>query len=1070
MSNPPNQHLYNPDWLSDEALVNGFVARMGEFTFLRDELMRAPLEGNVQHYLLVGLRGSGKTTLLKRLAVAIRSDADLKDHLIALSFPEELYQVKDLTDFWWASCDALADELDRLKKGKQADQLISRAEQIRANKPAKDAGLKLLQQTCTALHLRPVLLVDNLDLVFRRIEKTGRKPKDPNAAAYWELREALSTTYSPIVIGGSVRLSEPFTDYDKAFYDFFIPKHLGKLSLEEVQKVLNHLAEKQNAPEVQRRLQKRPARVASLYELTGGNLRAIGLIFELLRQGPSSRAVEDFERLMDITTPYYKARFEDLSEQAQVVMHALAVCRISSSVHFGYTAAELARHAGLPTSTVSAQLEILQRESLVEKTAAHGRTQYRIAEQLFRLWLQMRSTRRVRKNVIGLTEFLEAMFDLEEIQQQLGDANSANPLSDAKFSLAAAETNGATSLRKGFEAHGADRILMHVKEQGGTFNDYIHLGDLPENLTAFSHLRERLQQCDGGGLTAEEQEALLGSPQMNLEQIQHSVATLCQEQSATEERARIQPLLKAERQRLLRDGLTEEDLSLLFHKRAQGLLPLPNLTPQDVEPAELTVKNKAAFKAMVWHLVGAWEHINFVSDQVTQDWLEWGLEYARSASSTTWANVAGTMRRSKRHGQARQALDQAFGGEVSSRAWFEKGALLYEVDGDVTKVEAACRKAIELDPSDALPWNGLGYLFTEKFNCYDEAESAWRKAIELDPSDARPWNNLGKLLTDKLNRHEEAELAYRKAIELDPIDALPWNNLGNLLTDKLNRHEEAELAYRKAIELDPSDAFPWNNLAIFLTERLNRHEEAESAYHKAIELDPSGALPWNNLGNLLADKLNRDEEGESAYRKAIELDPGDERPWNGLGYLLTKKFNRHDEAELAWRKALSLDPSQAPTWFNLGLLLERQSQLDEAASAYDQWAELDDDPHPERQEHRANLQIRLCGDALRQALVTMDLAALQAALSQLLEVSKDIAASLVSRAFVEELLAPLLANKQGSEVVLQAMRDSGYEKYARPMLLAFEVALYDREAMLDELEPEIKTATRRIFERLVGRR
>ena len=598
MSNPPNQHLYNPDWLSDEALVNSFVARMGEFTFLRDELMRAPLEGNVQHYLLVGLRGSGKTTLLKRLAVAIRNDADLQDHLIALSFPEELYQVKDLTDFWWASCDALADELDRLKKGKQADQLISRAEQIRTNKPAKDAGLKLLQQTCTALHLRPVLLVDNLDLVFRRIEKTGRKPKDPNAAAYWELREALSTTYSPIVIGGSVRLSEPFTDYDKAFYDFFIPKHLGKLSLDEVQNVLNHLAEKQNAPEVQQRLQKRPARVASLYELTGGNLRAIGLIFELLRQGPSSRAVEDFERLMDITTPYYKARFEDLSEQAQVVMHALAVCRISSSVHFGYTAAELARHAGLPTSTVSAQLEILKREGLVEKTAAHGRTQYRIAEQLFRLWLQMRSTRRVRQNVIGLTEFLEAMFDLEEIQQQLGDASSVNPLSDAKFSLAAAETNGATSLRKGFEAHGADRILMHVKEQGGRFNDYIHIG---------------------------------------------------------------------------------------------------------------------------------------------------------------------------------------------------------------------------------------------------------------------------------------------------------------------------------------------------------------------------------------------------------------------------------------------------------------------------------------QQKQQGNLQVRLCSDALRQALVTMDLAALQAALSQLLEVSKDIAASLVSQAFVEELLAPLLANKKGAEVVLQAMRDSGYEKYARPMLLAFEVALYDREAMLDELEPEIKTATRRIFERLVGR-
>ena len=80
-------HHYNPDWLSDDDIVGNFVARLDEFTFLRGELARAPREGNAQHYLLVGVRGAGKTTLLKRLAVAIRRDADLNNHLIALSFP-----------------------------------------------------------------------------------------------------------------------------------------------------------------------------------------------------------------------------------------------------------------------------------------------------------------------------------------------------------------------------------------------------------------------------------------------------------------------------------------------------------------------------------------------------------------------------------------------------------------------------------------------------------------------------------------------------------------------------------------------------------------------------------------------------------------------------------------------------------------------------------------------------------------------------------------------------------------------------------------------------------------------
>jgi energy-coupling factor transporter ATP-binding protein EcfA2 len=176
-------HHYNPDWLSDDALVAGFIARQAEFRFLRDELARAPLEGSVQHYLLIGLRGAGKTTLLKRLAVAIRRDADLADHLIALSFPEELYQVKDLADFWWAACEALVDELDRQGRRADADALMDRTDAARAaarrgDQPA-DAGLALLLDTCARLQRRPVMLVDNLDMVFERIDKRGRKLKDP---------------------------------------------------------------------------------------------------------------------------------------------------------------------------------------------------------------------------------------------------------------------------------------------------------------------------------------------------------------------------------------------------------------------------------------------------------------------------------------------------------------------------------------------------------------------------------------------------------------------------------------------------------------------------------------------------------------------------------------------------------------------------------------------------------------------------------------------------------------------------------------------------------------------------
>ena len=183
-----SQRHYNPDWLDDDTLVANFVARIEDFAFLRDELARAPLQVTVQHHLLVGVRGSGKTTLLKRLAVAIRRDDDLKDHLIALSFPEELYQVKNLADFWWAACDALVDELDRSKRVDLATRLAAQVDAAQGSRieagPLSSRGFIILQQMCAELGRRAVLLVDNLDMVFQRIDKSGRKLKNVQSPAY----------------------------------------------------------------------------------------------------------------------------------------------------------------------------------------------------------------------------------------------------------------------------------------------------------------------------------------------------------------------------------------------------------------------------------------------------------------------------------------------------------------------------------------------------------------------------------------------------------------------------------------------------------------------------------------------------------------------------------------------------------------------------------------------------------------------------------------------------------------------------------------------------------------------
>ncbi|WPD74061.1 tetratricopeptide repeat protein [Dickeya fangzhongdai] len=1203
-------HYYNPDWLSDEALIANFVARQGEFTFLRDELSRVPQSGNVQHYLLVGVRGAGKTTLLKRLAAAIRQDNDLNDHLIALSFPEELYQVKNLSDFWWAACDALADELERLKLDDEADRLLTCLDQPRPREgdPLCESGLTLLQQTCHALVRRPVLLVDNLDFIFQRIDKSGRKLKNPHSPAYWALREALSTQDSPVVIGGSVRLSEPFTDYDKAFYDFFLPRRLGKLSLQEVQRVLECLAKARNLPEVEQQLKAHPGRIEALHELTGGNPRALSFIFDLLHQGPNGRAVEDFERLMDITTPYYKARFEDLSEQAQVVMHALAVRRPGNDgLRFGHTAAEIGEHAGLPTNTVSTQLDILVREGLVEKDASYGRMQYRITEQLFRLWLQMRANRRIRQNVIGLTEFLEALFDLENVPTLLRetDTDCATSLANAHFAFALADTQGTESVRRGLEAYGADHLLQHIEAEGGDIEDFFSPGDLSEDLNAIVDMRARLKKCRGGGLKTDEQKALLGAIELTLDKKCTFVAALCLQTSPEENVEQVRQYLATERQRLLRKGLQESDLALLFQIRTQGYLPLPNLTTQDVEAAAnlaCNTKAKPGFRAAVWRLAGAESAVRFATAEIAASWLAWGQEHAVGASAAEWTNVANAMRGSEQFEQAKVAYHRALEKDPDyAVGWRNLGLALVGLKR-FDEAEAAYRQAIALKPRYVAAWNSLGNLLSDRLNCFDEAEAAYRSALEIDSSQAfiwrnlgivledvkrfdeaeaayhqatslepdyaeawrnlgllqaslgrfdeaeaayrkaiesKPdyiasWNSLGNLLTDNLKRFDEAEAAYYQALEIDPAYALvwrnlglllieltrfdeaetayrkaiesqpdyiaAWNSLGNLLTDNLKRFDEAETAYRKVLEIDHSNSLTWRNLGLLLV-KMERFDEAETAYRKAIELTPDYIAAWNNLGNLLTDNLKRFDEAEVAYRKVLEIDHSNSLAWRNLGLLLVKmerfdeaetayrkvieskpdyvavwinlgnlladKLERFDDAETAYRKAIEIKPNYGLAWLNLGRLLTRWDRFDEADEACKRGASLVGELSPFWREACVSIQVMRYIEPTLRALEVDNWQAVSETLRRLLSETSDIAAALVSLGFVEDFLAVILSDHQKAAQLLSTLRELGFEKHARPLLLAFEAINENRQEMLDALEPEVQGAAKRMWKRLM---
>ena len=245
-----------------------------------------------------------------------------------------------------------------------------------------------------------MLLVDNLQLVFERLD-SGQQHS---------LRELLMRPGSPILVGASPSPPPQSQDYGAAFYDQFKVHYLRPLDESEMRSLLVHLADAAQRDDVRQRVVQHPARLTVLRQLTGGNPRTALTLFFLYAEDFAPNVFGDLESLLDRVTPLYKARFEELTAQQQVIASAIAN-------HWDpVTAASLSAATGLPAGTISAQLDRLEKTGVVEHTELFGetRTGYQLAERFFNIWFLMRSaSRRQRREVEFLTRFLESFYQLD---------------------------------------------------------------------------------------------------------------------------------------------------------------------------------------------------------------------------------------------------------------------------------------------------------------------------------------------------------------------------------------------------------------------------------------------------------------------------------------------------------------------------------------------------------------------------------------------------------------------------------------------------------------------------------
>jgi tetratricopeptide (TPR) repeat protein len=776
--------LYNTGRISPEKIKAAFAARLQQFERIVADIGAEKPGSRAQHHLIVGQRGMGKTMILARIAAELRLEPDLAERFIPLVFAEEQYSVDRLSKFWLNCLDSLADAREAANDTRAVEEIDATVAKLQTagarapkdDQPFADEVYAAFAAASRATGQRPVLLVDNLQLVFERLDHGQQH----------SLRELLMRPGSPILVGASPSPPPPTQDYGAAFYDHFKVHYLRPLDENEMRDLLLRLAEAAGRDDVRQRVLQHPGRLKALRQLTGGNPRTTLTLFFLYAEDFSPTVFGDLEGLLDRVTPLYKARFEELTPQQQVIVSAIAnhwdpitAAALASATGVPLDSSHAIRThqrhhttANLPAGTISAQLDRLEKAGVIERTELFGetRTGYLLAERFFNIWFLMRSaSRRQRREVEFLTRFLESFYeptDRTRIARHLMGEERFSP-DRYLWSRAVAASLSEPGIAEDLNRHAELAALREeARDARARLHELIDFDSLPPATLAFADLRKKLA-------------------------------------SLVPAAAEISPEDFAKR-------VLGDRAMFMSGEREQLAARTGKLSREEIRSVLETIqKNRTADEATSSPEAAEWLCQRLSTGQIRShhDAADWNRAFEQADGEATIQLLV-------------ESLPDGFGNELSEATF--------------GRISTALQPSAE---SPAWQWNNWGCDLSNKLCRHAQAENAYREAITRDPKSAYLLFNLGVLLQNHLQRYAEAESAYQEALARDPKDAAPWNGLGNLYCDHLDRPADAEEAFENALRFDPTKKSIRQN-RIF----LRRDFMGEGSAARSL-LDELSALP-----------------------------------------------------------------------------------------------------------------------------------------------------------------------------------------------------------------------------------
>ncbi len=214
------------------------------------------------------------------------------------------------------------------------------------------------------------------------------------------------------------------------------------------------------------------------------------------------------------------------------------------------------------------------------------------------------------------------------------------------------------------------------------------------------------------------------------------------------------------------------------------------------------------------------------------------------------------------------------------------------------------KKAIELAPDFAPPYNELGYAYSYSGD-YAEAEQALKKYTELIPDEPNPYDSWAEILM-KQGRFDESIEAYKKALSLDPNFFTAYVGIGMNLLFK-GKSEEGRAQFQKFHDIAATDgqrrqAIFWTVVSYIDEGKFDKALEAQQKGYAIAEKNNDVSLMSGDLGTmgdilLETGKLN---EAMTKYIKAVEVIEQSDRSEETKKE--TKQGLLYNEARIALKK------------------------------------------------------------------------------------------------------------------------------------------------------------------------